>query len=859
MAPETLLTTGTVWLKKYYYDTYGIVSGNANFAYTAKSGYGTRHEYRVEGTDISTRNMLCAEEEKVLGLDTEKVLTTVWYYDDKGRVVQEIRTNIMGGYDKTYTAYTFTGLPSETLQEHTVPGKDSVTERYRFVYDNAERIKQKYYRLNSDAEILLQECTYNDFGQLQQESVNGGYVKHAYTYNVRGWLSGQTSGYGGSTDNAFDLMLYTSNPKSGGSVSYNGNISAIEWTSKLDNVTRGYSFSYDGLGRMTSGVYGEGASLGTNTDRYNETLTYDRNGNIKTLLRSGRLDNGSFGPIDNLSMTLSGNRILSVAEGCANQSSNDLMEYKNTGSGGSRAYDANGRLTSDGNRGITGIEYNVLNLPTKITFTNGSAIRYGYSYSGEKLWTKYSFSSEPLFEPLSSPATGLSSTGNESERYYSGNKIYNDGTLEMILIDGGYIRKENTGYAYHHYIKDHLGSNRMVVKVNSGVQQVQHYYPFGLSFAEATNRSYQPYKYNGKELVSDEGLNWYDYLARVYDPALLIFTTMDPMAEKYYSISPYAYCGNNPVNAYDLNGDSITTIVTSMVNGKAINTTYYYGQDAQGNYGFLDSNGQMYTGEDQFVASLTTALGNIRSGAKGQTLVNDLMNSTNTVKIAQARKDKGNSAASDGTYIVWSPNSAQGGPDQTGSSIRPTYIGLGHEMGHIKHNDMIVTAIVSLVPMICYYIALSFMFSRNNENNAGIIIGILGYVFYLIGQLLVLFISRTREYYADEASVEYGNRPADLVSALYKLSYGAARCDDETIKDVNTVRAFFVNDVDNATRDLNDFRQIDFDGDGSISEEELRELSQRNVDVSTSNKIMELFSTHPDSLKRVKRLSELEN
>ena len=183
---------------------------------------------------------------------------------------------------------------------------------------------------------------------------------------------------------------------------------------------------------------------------------------------------------------------------------------------------------------------------------------------------------------------------------------------------------------------------------------------------------------------------------------------------------------------------------------------------------------------------------------------------------------------------------------------------LGHEMGHIKHNDMIVTAAVSVVPMICYYIALSFMFSRDNEGGA-FIIGILGYVFYLLGQLLVLFISRTREYYADEASVEFGNRPAALVSALYKLSYGAARCSDETIKDVNTNRAFFINDINNARNDLNDFSQIDFDGDGSISDEELKKIANSNINVSTSNKLMELLSTHPDSLKRVKRLSELEN
>lgn len=183
---------------------------------------------------------------------------------------------------------------------------------------------------------------------------------------------------------------------------------------------------------------------------------------------------------------------------------------------------------------------------------------------------------------------------------------------------------------------------------------------------------------------------------------------------------------------------------------------------------------------------------------------------------------------------------------------------LGHEMGHIKHNDMAVTAAASVVPMICYYIALAFLFSRSDDNGGGIIIGILGYVAYLIGQLLVLFISRTREYYADAASVEFGNRPAALVSALYKLSYGAARCSEQTIKDVNTNRAFFFNDVNNAKYDIEDFRDIDFDGDGVISDEELQRLANSNVKVSAGKNLMELLSTHPDSLKRVKKLAELQ-
>ena len=183
---------------------------------------------------------------------------------------------------------------------------------------------------------------------------------------------------------------------------------------------------------------------------------------------------------------------------------------------------------------------------------------------------------------------------------------------------------------------------------------------------------------------------------------------------------------------------------------------------------------------------------------------------------------------------------------------------LGHEMGHLKHNDMIVTTTVSVIPMICYYIALSFMFS-GDDDNGGVIIGLVGYLFYLIGQLLVLFISRTREYYADEASVEFGNRPAALVSALYKLSYGASQCSKETIDDVNSNRAFFVTDVNNAKHDIDDFSQIDFDGDGKISDDELRRLANSDIKVSKGKSLMELFSTHPESLKRVKRLAEIEN
>jgi len=111
---------------------------------------------------------------------------------------------------------------------------------------------------------------------------------------------------------------------------------------------------------------------------------------------------------------------------------------------------------------------------------------------------------------------------------------------------------------FFYYRKDHLGNNREVWcgNTNGTVQRTQ-YYPSGLPWAEGYNANpynIQSRKYNGKEWIEAHGLDEYDSQARMYYPAIMRTTTLDPLAEKYYSISPYAWCGNNPVRNVDPDG-----------------------------------------------------------------------------------------------------------------------------------------------------------------------------------------------------------------------------------------------------------------------------------------------------------------
>ena len=211
------------------------------------------------------------------------------------------------------------------------------------------------------------------------------------------------------------------------------------------------------------------------------------------------------------------------------------------------------------------------------------------------------------------------------------------------------------------------------------VEEVNHYYPFDGLFASSGKA--QPYKYNGKEYDEQNGVNWYDYGARMYDAATGRFTTQDRFAEKYYAMSPYQYGANNPVRNIDINGDTIVTTLTTKIDGKMANVNYTYRAGSDGQYGFFDSSGNKYSGNDSFMNNLSGALASLREGSVGNELVEELMASSNVVNIAN-RKENG--AAPNGTYIKWNSTKIEGGLDHTGNIVRPPFIGLGHEMAHIQ-------------------------------------------------------------------------------------------------------------------------------------------------------------------------------
>ena len=517
---------------------------------------------------------------------------------------------------------------------HTASGKTTRTEVYTYTYDHADRISKVQHSLGSTA-ITLYDATYDNFGRLLTKQYHGTSTnKLTYTYNLRSWLTGISG-------TRFTQNLYYNTGV--GTAKYNGSISSMTWKSGNESTVRGYKFTYDGLDRMLNATYGETASISTNTNRFSENVTgYDKNGNIKSLQRYGQTGASAYGLLDNLTYTLTGNQLSCVEDAVSTAAYGTNTAFVNGASAaGEYAYDVNGNLTKDLNKGITDIQYNVLNLPSTVSFSDGSTITYTYGADGTKLRTVHK----------------IGSTTTTTD--YCGNVIYENGTQKLLLTEEGYINLTGT-QQYHYYLKDHQGNNRVVINQSGTVEETNHYYPFGGVFGTTGNT--QPYKYNGKEFDTKKGLNWYDYGARYYDAALGRFTTVDPSSENYYAFNPYSYCVNNPIKYIDPDGKDFI-IWYKDSNGK------------QAYFSFNGKNAAMAPNNSFVNAVVEAYFYNSKNGG-GEYAQKIVTNAK--LKVGIVESDKDNRFDSSG-FIRFNPNA---GLKLNDGNILSPATGLEHEAAH---------------------------------------------------------------------------------------------------------------------------------------------------------------------------------
>lgn len=386
--------------------------------------------------------------------------------------------------------------------------------------------------------IALNE--YDKLGQLVRKNVGNTEAaplqKVDYAYNIRGWLKSINQDTDNADGDLFKFGINYNTVAHGGAALFNGNIAETEWETTNDNVTRWYTYGYDALNRIV------GATGGPTSNYDVSDIFYDKNGNIGKLKRqgpTGAMDDLTYGYYGTDMMS---NRLQSVADMASGtegfvDGATSTTEY---------GYDVNGNMTSDANKGITGISYNHLNLPTNIAIGSGN-ISYVYDATGTKLQKTVS--------------------GGGSVTDYAGNYVYQDGSLQFFSQPEGYVTPDGmNGYDYVYQYKDHLGNIRLsyVDDGNGGLEIVEenNYYPFGLKhkgyndsgISPLGNDVAQKWKYQGQELVEDLGLDTFEFKYRMHDPAIGRFWQVDPLAEDYVYNGVYNFAENRVIDSAELEG-----------------------------------------------------------------------------------------------------------------------------------------------------------------------------------------------------------------------------------------------------------------------------------------------------------------
>ena len=517
-------------------------------------------------------------------------------YDLKGRAVRSVTTNYLGGYSRVDSHLEYmTGRVNYTETRTKRLSTDAeVYVKDTFTYTNQDKLLTHIHKIGTTGtEQLLAKNTYDELGQLISKQVGGndvinyvGLQKVDYSYNIRGWLKtindvNQLQKSGAPKDLfAFKLNyneVENATNYSGKSL-FNGNIAETYWTTSTDDVKRKYGYFYDDLNRLTSAVYQKPNNAVPVTNSYNESLTYDKNGNIKTLVRTGEFDDAVYNlEIDNLIYYYdqdNKNRLIQVFDSSYNPNGfkdvTDPVDY---------TYDANGNMISNKNKAIREITYNHLNLPTKIAFVSIGTIDYLYDAAGKKL------------RKIVTEGTSVITTD-----YLNGYQYNQTGATGIVMLDffphlEGYVKNTVVNnvnvYSYVFNYTDHLGNIRLSYGLSNNVLTIleeNNYYPFGLKhknynvtskqytqsggaigIEDCVNCSYK-YKYNGKEYQDELGLNMYDYGFRNYDPAIGRWMNIDNKSEKYISLSNYHYAGNNPILYLDIDGNEFTESAWAWVN-----------------------------------------------------------------------------------------------------------------------------------------------------------------------------------------------------------------------------------------------------------------------------------------------------
>lgn len=413
----------------------------------------------------------------------------------------------------------YVGNITQVKVKQTVGSQTTEYNKY-YSYDHRGRLLKVEQQMTGDPQgkVTLAVYTYDELGRQTGKKLHNNSYTTTYVYQVGGRLSAFQS-----KDLTYMLSYDTlAVPVSGAVAKYDGNISGLRW--KNNNTSfKSYTYAYDALGQLTNATYNEqsGSIWSNPSNKFNVNgIGYDQNGNLKSLIRR----NSSGGILHNLEyhydLADNGNALSSVT--------------LNGSASGAFVYDGNGNLTTDGERGIN-IRYNELNLPAEIS-KGSEKISYIYSASGEK----------------------LAMQAGSSLTYYRDVMVYNGNSLSYVLHPEGIVRKSGSAWVYDYMLTDHTGSTRVLLEASgNALSDVQNtdYYPFGLSFTN-NNLDKNKYLYSGKEMqdgmLGGNMLGWYDFGARMYNPTLGRWFCQDPALQL---MSPYGFCGNNPIAYVDDDGE----------------------------------------------------------------------------------------------------------------------------------------------------------------------------------------------------------------------------------------------------------------------------------------------------------------